>query len=103
MATVITELDIRKFKDMNQAVLPAGAILTPAAKDWAQENHLTIVIGGNPGVPSSSGDAAGKEVYLRQVVESVVRKIRQNGTPVSKEVITAIVVACLERMGCKVK
>ena len=108
MANVITEAEIRKFRGMSQAVLPVGAVLTPAAQDWAHEQHLTLVFGeGNhPGMSlqcDSSTNGRERAAFLHQVVESVFHHMKQSGNLCSQEAIVPIVIKCLERLGCQVK
>lgn len=105
MANVVTELDMKKFFGMDRAVLPVGAILTPAAKDWAKDHNLTIVYddGTNSGNVPVKGGEKEKTELLKQVVAKVVNKLQQKGAPVRKEELVPIVIACLEQMGYRVK
>jgi ethanolamine utilization cobalamin adenosyltransferase len=105
MANVVTELEIKKFSGMDQAIFPVGSIITPAARDWASDHKIEIVFGdgGQRGNVSAVIGEKEKAEFLRHVIEAVVKKIQQNGAPVKKEELVPVVIACLERLGCQVK
>jgi ethanolamine utilization cobalamin adenosyltransferase len=105
MANVVTELEMKKFLGMDKAILPVGSILTPAAKDWASDHKIEIVFGdgGQRGNVFTVTGEKEKAEFLRYVIESVVKKLQQNGVPVKKEELAPVVIACLERLGCQVK
>jgi hypothetical protein len=102
---VITEFEIKRFSGQSKAVLPAGTIVTPAAKDWANEHNLEIVydnssnIKENLTIPSSDTD---KKALLKRVIEIIVVEKRKTGAPIQKEEIAELVIASLKRLGCQV-
>lgn len=95
MQNVVTLVEIRKFQGMKEAVLPAGTIVTPAARDWAQEHgiHLAWEVGGKePAAPD-------REALLRGILEKVAAEFARQGGPITKEALLEAVWRCLERRG----
>ncbi|HEX3045983.1 MAG TPA: hypothetical protein VHY08_14595 [Bacillota bacterium] len=105
MANLITEVEIKKFSGMKTVLLPAGTIITPAAKDWANEHHLKIEYEGQinkdaVAIPINSMD---RQTLLKQVITAVIKDLQQKGIPIHQEEIIPIIIKCLERLGCQVK
>lgn len=117
MANVITQIEIMKYSGMDKAVFPAGTIITPSAKDWAQEQNIEIVIGDcigestgkikdniAPAEKAEDGiDHTGKDILLQQVVKSVVDNMNKTGGFLSKYELTKAVTACLKKLGCQIE
>ncbi len=105
MANLITEIEIKKFSGMKTLLLPAGTIITPAAKDWANEHHLKIEYEGQIGqdtaaIPINSIE---RQTLLKQVITGIIQNLQQTGTPIRQDELIPIIIKCLERLGYQVK
>lgn len=45
MSTVVSQAEIKRFKDNECAVFPVGTIITPSAREWASEHNIRISFG----------------------------------------------------------
>jgi ethanolamine utilization cobalamin adenosyltransferase len=102
---VITEFEIKRFSGQSKAILPVGTIVTPAAKDWANEHHLEIVYNNSSAVQENATVAIGesdKKALLKRVIEIIVTEKRKTGAPIQKEEIAELVITCLKRLGCQI-
>jgi ethanolamine utilization cobalamin adenosyltransferase len=104
--TVITEFEIKRFSGQDKVILPAGTIVTPAAKDWANDHNLEIVYDNNSSMIDSTiavgvGETD-KKALLKRVIEIIVAEKRKTGAPIKKEEIAELVITCLKRLGCQV-
>ncbi|MGE5550047.1 MAG: hypothetical protein ACM3ZC_05895 [Bacteroidota bacterium] len=103
MQKVITSIEIRQYEGMKEAVFPAGAIITPAARDWAKERGIRIVCG--PEIGSAEVNDArskpGREELLRRVVVTMAEEFKRCGRPLEKEALGAAVRACLDRLNAR--
>ena len=106
MANLITQSELIQYMGKSTAGFPEGTILTPLAKDFAAENHISILIGERCGEGENSSEAGAdsisREKFLKDVVRSVIKNMTGSGCPFSKEECMETVVACLERIGCSV-
>lgn len=96
MTKVITEKDIMHYIGMKTVVLPAGTLLTPSAKDWADEHGLDVVVGENNGMDQ-------KAELLEQTIRAVLNNVDKSGGLLKREELVKIVVSSLERMGSLVE
>lgn len=105
MANLITEIEIKKFSGMKTVLLPAGTIITPAAKDWANEHHLKIEYEGqnNKDATAIPMNSMERQALLKQVITAVIKNLQQKGIPLRQEEIIPIIIKCLEHLGCQVK
>lgn len=105
MANLITEIEIKKFSGMKTVLLPAGTIITPAAKDWVNEHHLKIEYEGqiNKAATTIPMNSMDHQTLLKQVITAVIKNLQRKGTPIRQEEIIPIIIKCLERLGCQVK
>jgi hypothetical protein len=94
MAQVITQMEIMKFVGMEKAVFPADTILTPAAKDWAKEQKIEIILGESYGKQSDE-----KSELLKNLTKSVIKNMDRAGGLLKKEELVEVVARCLEKMG----
>ncbi|RCX18014.1 hypothetical protein DFR58_106183 [Anaerobacterium chartisolvens] len=94
MAQVITQMEIMKFAGMEKAVFPADTILTPSAKDWAQEHKIDIILG--KGIDKQSDE---KSELLKNLVKAVIKNMDRAGGFLKKEELVEVVTRCLEKMG----
>jgi hypothetical protein len=101
---VMTEFEIKRFSGQDKTILPAGTIVTPAAKDWASEHHLEIVYDNSPTKESSMVTLGGndRKAILKRVIEIIVTEKRKTGAPIKNEEISELVIACLKRLGCQI-
>jgi ethanolamine utilization cobalamin adenosyltransferase len=102
---VITEFEIKRFSGQDKAILPAGTIVTPAAKDWASEHNLEIVYNNSSIIKENSPVDLGetdKKALLKRVIEIIVTEKRKTGAPIQKEEIAELVITCLKRLGCQI-
>ena|SRR5690554_1833852 len=99
MAKVITLNDIAGMKDKKQLVLSKDTIITPSARDWANEHGICIIEDGglNSG---STEEVQEKDKLLNTMIESIVTQMQSCNMPLKKDEITALVKSCLERMNC---
>lgn len=100
MEKVITLIEIRKFGGMREIVLPAGTIVTPAARDWAKDHRIRLIWegGGTEGAGTPE-----REAWLRGVLEKVAAEFDRQGRPIAKEALCEAVWRCLERRGAAEK
>lgn len=107
MAKVITQIEMMKYSGMDKAVFPLGTIITPSAKDWAQECNIKIVIGEcqSEDVEALKADVAhtGKDICLQQVIKAVVENMDKLGVFLSKYELAKTVTICLQKLGCQVE
>lgn len=106
MAKVITQSEIKEYLGMNQAVFPAGTIITPSAGDWAKEHQIQIVFAGDTEdkyQKSNNLSEAERSDFLRRMIMTVKTQLEKNGAPVKKDEVVKIVLTCLERLGCNIK
>ena len=81
MGEIITEADIRQAASRQMKVLraPAGAIVTPAARDAARETGVSIVCGGPPEKEAAGATSpAGKTIpcaVIDQIAAKVISKL----------------------------
>lgn len=118
MTKVITQEDMLQYAGKDKVVFPSGTILTPLAKDFATANHIRIAIGdschndgeagvtGVAGVAGTTGETgscdAAREKLLRDIVCTVKKNAAGSGRDISTDELEKIVVACIERIGCRV-
>lgn len=98
MANVITLNDIAGLKDKKQLVLSKDTIITPSARDWANEQGICIV--REDDLKSGSTDEEEKNRFLDTIIESIIKQMKSSNMPIEKKEVTAIVKNCLERMNC---
>lgn len=95
-----------QYSGMKTVEFPDGTLLTPAAKDWAAEHELEVVIGQN-GIGSinacASHDTEEKAELLKQTVKAVMRNMDRSGGLLTKNELVKIVVSSLEKMGCTIE
>lgn len=106
MTKVITQLEIKEYLGMKQAVFPEDAIITPAARDWAKDHQLQIVFAGSSEDKyqnSNNLSGADRNDLLKQVIMTVKTRLEKEGVPLSKDVVVQTVLTCLERLGCQIK
>jgi hypothetical protein len=106
MANVVTQMEICKYEGMHKAVFKEGTIITPAARDWAREHEIEIVLGNFPGdtkFPSKKQTTDyDKEKLLEIVIEAVNCNIENAGCLAKRDELIEAVIACLRKLGCKV-
>lgn len=93
MAQVITQMDIMKFAGMEKAVFPADTILTPSAKDWAQEQKIEIILG------EGEKQSDEKAELLKNLIKAVIKNMDKAGGFLKKEELAEVVTRCLEKLG----
>lgn len=107
MAEVITQIEIMKFSGMEKAVFPSGTILTPSAKDWANENKIEIILGGKAENQSSFKsidiEKMEKSELLKCMTKSVIRNMEKAGSSLNTGELIEAVSRCLEKLGHKVE
>lgn len=106
MTKVITQVEIKEYLGMNQAVFPADTIITPSARDWAKDHQLQIVLDGDTEdkyQKLNNVSEAERGDFLRQIIMTVKTQFEKNGAPVKKDEVVKIVLTCLERLGCNIK
>jgi|SRR5690554_3554394 len=109
MTKVITQSEIQKHRGKTQAVFAAGTIVTPAAKDWAKEHGLSIVIGSDrqEQIQISDSPAGSKEnnrdKILKKVITAVKTNLEKRGTSLQEEVVVQAVINCLEELGYQIR
>src|SRR5690554_1350105 len=112
MTKVITQSEIQKHRGKTQAVFAGGTIVTPAAKDWAKEHGLSIVIGSDgrdrqEQIQISDSPAGSKEnnrdKILKKVITAVKTNLEKRGTTLQKEVVVQAVINCLEELGYQIR
>ena len=105
MATVITQIEMMKFRGANRAVFPVGTILTPSAKDWAKEQGIEVKFEDEPAQPVVSAPAAQPVAAptasacndkLAMVVNAVLKAYKEAGKSFNKEDIIASVEVALK-------
>ena len=105
MANLITEIDIKKYSGMTTLLLSAGTIVTPAARDWANEHHLKIEYEGQIGQDAAANpnNSIERQALLKQVITGVIKNLQQKGSSIRQDELIPIIIKCLERLGCQVK
>lgn len=96
MSKVIALKDIMEYKGLKTAQFPAGAILTPSARDWAGENGLEVIFNDSRAVELQDERSA----LLDKTVKAAVENAEKCGHLISRENLVTIVTTSLERMGC---
>ncbi len=95
-----------QYAGMKKVEIPAGMILTPAAKDWAAEHGLEVVMlqGGACQASACAGKTEDEKTeLLKRVLKSVRSNMNQSGGLLTREELVKIVASSLERMGCTVE
>ncbi|MGE5571447.1 MAG: hypothetical protein ACM3ZU_00295 [Bacteroidota bacterium] len=75
MRAVITEVELKKLAAASSIILPRGAIVTPAARDYAREHGVTLV------EATEAGTTAFAEVRPHRSVEAAIGFARGGGAP----------------------
>ncbi len=96
MQNVVTTSEIKRYQGMKEAVFPAGTIVTPAARDWAKEQGITIVCGISEATVAEGG--MGRQELLQQIVRTVVKEFTSAGRPLDREELETAVWACLDKL-----
>ncbi len=104
MATVITQIEMMRFRGANRAVFPVGTILTPSAKDWAKEQGIEVKFEDEPAQPASVAPTAQPVAVntaacndkLTAVVNAVIKAYKEAGRSFNKEDIIASVEVALK-------
>ena len=108
MATVITQIEMMRFRGANRAVFPVGTILTPSAKDWAKEQGIEVKFEDEPAqavcaapaaqapAVSAQASAAACSDKLSAVVNAVLKAYKEAGKSFNKEDIIASVEVALK-------
>jgi len=101
VAKVLTLNDIAGMTDKKQLILSKDTIITPAARDWAKEKGISIIVEGQTEVKGSGAEEE-KDKLLNSTIVSIVRQLKSNNMTLNKDEIASIVKNCLERMNCMV-
>jgi ethanolamine utilization cobalamin adenosyltransferase len=94
MSTVVTQAEIKCFKDNECAVFPVGTIITPSAKEWASEHNIHISFG--------EPDSNERLDLLRNTVSAVLKEFAEKGQKPDVKTVSELVCKCLNKLGCKV-
>lgn len=105
MATVITQIEMMRFRGANRAVFPVGTILTPSAKDWAKEQGIEVKFEDEPvqaapapayTAPAAPAAASACSDKLDVVVNAVLKAYKEAGKSFNKEDVIASVEVALK-------
>lgn len=104
MTKVITELEMKEYSGMSQAVFTADTIITPSAREWAKDHGLRIIFSGDIGDLQKPGHFSeiDRSDLLKKVVMSVKTQLEKDEVPIKKDEIVQAVLSCLERIGCQI-
>lgn len=94
MSTVVSQAEIKRFKDNECAVFPVGTIITPSAREWASEHNIRISFG--------EPDSNERLDLLRNTVSAVLKEFSNKDQKPDVNVLSELVCKCLRELGCKV-
>ncbi len=106
MASVVTQIEMMKYRGTARAVFPVGTILTPSAKDWAREQGIEVAFEDMATAPVAAPVAAACALVacndrLTAVVNAVIKAYKEAGKAISKEEVVASVKVTLKALeGC---
>ena len=94
MSNVVTQADMQKYQGTDKAIFPAETIITPAARDWANERNIKIIISDI--IPGSDLECKSMPPGIRRneclslVIKAIVKGFRQKGMPVNAGMIAKL-------------
>ncbi len=110
MANVVTQIEMMKFSGMDSVAFPFGTIVTPAAKDWAKDHKINIVIGQCDDKPKNQENQEqtfeinlDKSELLKKTTAAMIQNIGADAGSFNEDKLAEAIIICLERMGCKVE
>lgn len=95
MSNVISQAEIQKIRENENVILPAGTVITPSARDWANDHNIKISF--ETQVHSDRDDC------LKSTVRAVLKEFMQKGKVPDMDVVMKAVNSCLIRLGYKVE
>lgn len=95
MSNVISLAEIQKTQDNQNVVFPEGTLITPSARDWANDHGIKIAFGRQ--------EAKDREVLLKSTVNAVLKEFTHKGKVPDTNTVIESVKSCLSRLGCKVE